>query len=186
MYLYLREQSRAGKLSEASATSEEVTSLIKMPGNPARPSYFPLIDRGKRTGKPLPTFWRAENIAGSWSPGSIQRLQVGGWLGGSGAYSMPDNHAELAFAQMLYGSKVSALALGAFFLRNDGFVLSGTPEPADVVVGFRMRFDYPNDATDEFESLYSSEIPSDAQFDWFEPIPVPEAPEASSEATDDA
>jgi hypothetical protein len=181
MYLYLREQNRAGKLSEASAASEEVTSLIKMPGNPARPYYFPLIDRGKRTGKPLPTFWRAENIAGSWSPGSIQRLQGGGWLGGSGVYSMPDNHAELALGQMLYGSAVSALAMGAFFLRNDGFILSGDPGAADVIAGFRARFDYPDDANDEFDSLYSSDIPTDVDFEWFEAAPEPEQDDAPVE-----
>jgi hypothetical protein len=181
MYLYLREQHRAGKLSEASAASEEVTALIKMPGNPTRPSYFPLIDRGKRTGKPLPTFWRAENIAGSWSPGSIQRLQGGGWLGGSGVYSMPDNHATLALEQMLYGTRVSALAMGAFFLRNDGFILSGNPNPADVIAAFRARFDYPAETNAEFNSLYSSDIPDDLGFEWFEAPPEPEQDDVSVE-----
>src|SRR3712207_2054025 len=35
MYLYLRAQHRAGKLAQASASSDEVLSLIRMPGNPA-------------------------------------------------------------------------------------------------------------------------------------------------------
>lgn len=48
MYLYLRTQQRAGKLASASASSEDVLSLIRMPGNRAKPYYFPLIDRGKR------------------------------------------------------------------------------------------------------------------------------------------
>ena len=125
MYLYLRVQQRAGQLASASAKSDELLKLIEMPGNPIKPYYFPLIDRGKRTGKPLATFWRAENISGSWSPGSIRRQQGGGWLGANeSAYAWPDNHAELALSQMLYGKRVSALSLGAYFLRNDGFVLS--------------------------------------------------------------
>ena len=185
MYLYLREQSRAGRLSDASAGSDEVTSLIKMPGNPLRPYYFPLIDRGQRAGGPLPTFWRATNIAGSWSPGSIQRQQGGGWLGGNGAYLVPDNHAELAFEQMLYGSRVSALAMGAFFLRNDGFILRGDPSATDIVDGFRARFDYPVETNEEFELLFASDIPSDLVFEWFEAAPEPAQEELLPEVAHD-
>jgi len=175
MYLYLREQQRAGTLATASATSHELLSLIKMPGHPTKPYYFPLIDRGKRTGKPLPTFWRAQNIAGSWSPGSIRRLQGGAWLGADeSAYAWPDDHVELALRQMLYNKPVSALAVGAYFLRNDGFVLSGDPVAQDVIAGFRARFDYPQNSEAEFLQLFTTDVP-EALFDWFEtaqPAPV--------------
>lgn len=168
MYLYLRVQQRAGKLSTASAKSEELLKLIEMPGNPTKPYYFPLIDRGKRTGKPLSTFWRAENISGSWSPGSIRRLQGGGWLGADeSAYAWPDNHAELARKQMLWDKPVSALAIGAYFLRNDGFVLSGEPEAADVIAGFRSKFDYPADTEAEFVQVFATDVP-EVGFPWFE------------------
>jgi hypothetical protein len=170
MYLYLRTQQRAGKLAEASASSDELLALIRMPGHATKPYYFPLIDRGKRTGKPLPTFWRAENIPGSWSPGSIRRQQGGGWLGADeSAYAWPESHAALALEQMLYKTRVSALALGAYFLRNDGFVLSGDPGPDDVIAGFRARFDYPDDAQAEFTTLFTTEAPTDVDFAWFEP-----------------
>lgn len=169
MYLYLRKQYRAGTLAEASASSEELLELIRMPGHPTKPYYFPLIDRGKRTGKPLATFWRAPNIPGSWSPGSIRRQQGGGWLGANeSAYAMPDNHVELAFQQMLYSKPVSALALGAYFLRNDGFALTGEPTPEDVISGFRSKFDYPPDSESEFSRLFAIDIP-DVEFSWFEP-----------------
>lgn len=171
MYLYLRKQSRAGALAAASAKSDELTALIAMPGNPTKPYYFPLIDRGKRTGKPLASFWRAENISGSWSPGSIRRLQGGGWLGAStSAYAMPANHADLALDQMLYGAPVSALAVGAFFLRNDGFVLNGEPSAADLVAGLRAKFDYPHSTDAEFARLFITDAPKVA-FDWFEQLP---------------
>ena len=174
MYLYLRGQQRAGQLATASASSDELLSLIRMPGHPVKPYYFPLIDRGKRTGKPLATFWRAENIPGSWSPGSIRRQHAGGWLGADeSAYAWPKNHVELALKQMLYGKPVSALALGCYFLRNDGFVLTGEPTTNDVVSGFRAKFDYPPSADDEFGQLFVTEVP-DVAFDWFEPAqPVP-------------
>ena len=179
MYLYLRVQERAGKLDTASAKSEELLKLIEMPGNPTKPYYFPFIDRGKRTGKPLSTFWRAENISGSWSPGSIRRLQGGGWLGADeSAYAWPDNHVDLALQQMIYNKPVPALAVGAYFLRNDGFVLSGEPSAEDVIAGFRTRFDYPADTDDEFAKLYSSDVP-DVAFDWFEPVTTSLLPEVA-------
>jgi len=172
MYLYLRMQQRAGKLAEASASSAELLDLIAMPGHPVKPYYFPLIDRGKRTGKPLATFWRASNIPGSWSPGSIRRLRGGGWLGADeSAYAWPDDHVELARKQMLWDKPVSALAMGAYFLRNDGLVLSGEPGAADVIAAFRAKFDYPADAQDEFTRLFTPEVP-DVNFAWFEAAPV--------------
>ena len=171
MYLYLRKQFRAGALADASASSEELLSMIRMPGHPTKPYYFPLIDRGKRTGKPLATFWRAPNIPGSWSPGSIRRQQGGGWLGATdSAYAMPTNHVELAFQQMLYGKRVSALALATYFLRNDGFVLTGDIRADDLVDAFREKFDYPADTEDEFSQLFQTEIPGTIDFDWFEPV----------------
>jgi hypothetical protein len=174
MYLYLRVQWRSGRLAEASASSDQLLGLIDMPGNPTKPYYFPLIDRGKRAGKPLSTFWRASNIPGSWSPGSIRRLQGGGWLGATeSAYAMPDNHTKLALSQMLYNQPVSALALGAYFLRNDGFVLSGDPGPEDVVAAFRARFDYPDDSQEEFSQLFTTDAPHDVSFSWFEAAPPP-------------
>lgn len=172
MYLYLRKQYRAGALGQASASSEELLALIKMPGHPTKPYYFPLIDRGRRIGKPLSTFWRATNIPGSWSPGSIRRQQGGGWLGASeSAYAMPDNHVNRALQQMLYNKPVSALSLGAYFLRNDGFVLTGEPTAEDVISGFRAKFDYPSEAETEFTSLFSTDVP-EVGFAWLEPVTV--------------
>lgn len=169
MYLYLRVQQRGGKLSTASAMSDELLKLIEMPGNPTKPYYFPLIDRGKREpGKLLPTFWRAENISGSWSPGSIRRQPAGGWLGADeSAYAWPQNHMELARTQMLYNEPVSSLAMGAYFLRNDGFVLSGEPGPDDLIAAFRSKFSYPDDAQDEFVKIFTVEVPTDINFAWF-------------------
>lgn len=169
MYLYLRQEHRAGRLADASASSGEVLSLIRMPGNPTKPYYFPLIDRGVRTGKPLPSFWRAQNIPGSWSPGSIFRLKGGGWMGvATGGYTLPDDHIERAFKDLLYEAPVSALAMGAYFLRNDGFVLSGKPSALDVIAGFRAKFDYPEDAADEFSRLFTTDVPDDDGFVWFD------------------
>lgn len=186
MYLYLRAQHRAGKLAEASASSEGLLALIRMPGNPTKPFYFPLIDRGKREpGKLLPSFWRGENIPGSWSPGSIFRLKGGGWMGVStGGYALPDDHVDRALRELLYETPVSALALGAYFLRNDGFVISGNPCPEDLVTAFRSKFDYPQDTEQEFGKLFTSDLPSDADFAWFasphDPVSITHEPRTTN------
>lgn len=173
VYLYLRAQERAGALGDASATSEELLALIRMPGNPRKPYYFPLISRGQRADGLLHTFWRAQNIAGSWSPGSIHRQQSGAWLGtDDGRYAMPDNHTQLALDQMLFGEPVSALALGAYFLRNDGFVLEGDPTAEDLVAGFRERFDFPPESESEFHQLFNTDG-VDSDLTWFEPYVEP-------------
>ncbi|MCC9055086.1 hypothetical protein LOK55_12510 [Microbacterium sp. F2E] len=184
MYLYIRALDRAGTLENASASDPELLALITMPGNPTKPYYFPLIDRGDRTKMPLPSFWRSRNIPGSWSPGSIRRLQGGGWLGASeSAYVLPPNHVDLAFDQMLYGKRTSALALGAYFLRNDGFHITGEPSEADVVAGFRSKFDYPAEADDEFHKLFHTETPG-IDLEWFEPQAAPNDALLSTEMTD--
>lgn len=187
MYLYLRKEYRAGRLENASASSNEVLSLIRMPGTPKKPYYFPLIDRGVRTGPPLPSFWRAPNIPGSWSPGSLFRLKRGGWMGvATGGYRMPDHHAERALTDLLYGQPVSALAMGCYFLRNDGFVLSGDPGALDVMAAFRGKFDYPDAAEHEFVTLFTTDVPDDDGFDWFEMYAAPQglAPVGAKEASD--
>lgn len=181
MYLYLRAQQRIGRLASASASSDELQALIRMPGNPPKPYYFPLMDRGKREpGKLLSSFWRAENIPGSWSPGSIHRLKGGGWMGVStGGYSLPDNHVERALHELLYDTPAPALALGAYFLRNDGFVLDSEPEPYDVIAAFREKFDFPATADQEFTRLFTPGIPAEVDFEWFEPFVLDTAVESS-------
>ena len=159
MYLYLRKQNKLGRLSDASASAPELLELIDVPGNPSKPYFFPLIDRGARTGQSLPSFWRSRNIPGSWSPSSIERLQAGGWLAAGNAFAMPDDHANRALTQMLYGAKTSALALGAFFLRNDGLRVRGEAGPDDIIAGFRAKFRYDHDDEDEFATIYSTEAP---------------------------
>jgi hypothetical protein len=176
MYLYLRAQHRAGNLANASASSDELLSLIEMPGNPTKPYYFPLIDRGERIGRPLPSFWRSPNIPGSWSPGSIGRQAPARWMASGGSFVMPEDHVDLALHQLLYDAPISAVAAGAYFLRNAGFRLSGEVGPADVIAAFRLKFDYPDDTDDEFSQLFTSEPPVDPPFSWFEPYTPPAGP----------
>src|SRR5690606_25313476 len=97
-------------------------------------------------------------------------------------YAWPENHADLAFTQMLKGRKVSALSMGAYFLRNDAFVLSGEPTAEDVIEAFRSRFDYPTDSEEEFARLFTTDVPV-VDFEWFEAY-VHDGADAVEEHTD--
>lgn len=174
MYLYLRLKSREGVLAEASAASDELLSMIEMPGNPEKPYYFPMIDRGRRDVGPLSTFWRATNISGSWSPGSIRRQVAANWLADdSGHYVMPPNNADLALENLLYGQPVSAAALGAFFLRDQVFVKDEEPTVEDLIDTFRGRFGFPSSEEADFVKLFDPVAPVLPDGGpWFEPAPA--------------
>ena len=169
-YLYLRKMDLRDELDLASASSAELQALLAMPGGPAdRPYYRPLRERGDRTGELLRSFWLQPNLAGSWSPKSLKRLTPAAWLvSDSNQYVLPDDHASLAKTKLLFNANVSALAMGSYFLRNDGFVIDGDPVSGDVVAGFRQKFLYQVDNDDEFELLFDSAIP-EVDFDWLEP-----------------
>lgn len=89
-----------------------------------------------------------------------------------GGYALPDDHVDRAFTDLLYEAPVSALALGCYFLRNDGFVLVGEPTAQDVIAGFRAKFDYGSDAEDEFARLFTTDVPDDDGFSWFDNFAV--------------
>jgi hypothetical protein len=175
-YLYLRQQWVDGHLGSASPSSSVVKDLIRMPGGPVgKPYYRPLRERGQRTGELLRTFWVQPNLSGSWSTGSLARLTRAQWLvDQSGNYTMPENHAQKAKDGLLFGATVPALAMGAFFLRNDGFVLDGVPVPAAVVEGFKRKFRYREEDESDFALLFDNTTPSSA-FEWFEPVTPAEA-----------
>lgn len=168
MYLYLRRQARAGLLEEA--TVEDVKPLLRMPGAPGKPHYLPFVTRGIKR-RPLPTFWRGENLAGMWSQTSIYRQDPARWLSDGTNYVMPDDSVELARMRLLDGVPISAIAFGAYFLRNFGFAIDGDPTVDDLVMGVRRAFDFPDDSDSEFASLFAVEIPS-TEFSWFERVPA--------------
>lgn len=174
MYLYLRLKEREGQLSEASAASDELLSMIAMPGNPEKPYYFPMIDRGRRDVGPLPTFWRATNISGSWSAGSIRRQVAANWLADdSGHYAMPTDNADLALKNLLYGVRVSAAAMAAFFLRDQVFANDQEPTLDGLIDTFRARFGFPSSEEADFVKLFDATaplLPDDGS--WFELAPA--------------
>lgn len=174
MYLYLRMKAKEGKLAEASPSSDELRSLIEMPGNPDSPYYVPMLDRGARDSGPLPGFWRKRNLAGIWGAATLRRAASLSWLtDASVQYAMPDNNVDLAFKNLLYGTPVSAAAIAAFLLRDQVFLKDTEPTVVDLVDTFRGRFSFtPGDEAD-FVKLFDSAEPEHSIFEqWFEPAPA--------------
>jgi hypothetical protein len=181
-YLYLRKMAAQRRLSEASSSSAEVQNLLVMPGGPeGRPYYRPLRERGNREGELLRTFWLQTNLAGSWSPASLKRLAPAAWLvNDANQYVIPDRHAALAKEKLLFGNPVSAIAMGGYFLRNDGFVLDGEGRGDDVIAGLRQKFLFDRRSNDEFITMFDRTVP-EVGFSWFEPVD-PTAPTHPTES----
>lgn len=173
MYLYLRMKAREGNLAEASPSSDELKSLIDVPGNPESPYYVPMLDRGARDAGPLPGFWRKRNLAGIWGAATLRRAASLSWLtDASGQYAMPADNADLALENLLYGTRVSAAALGAFLLRDQVFLKDGEPTVDDLIDTFRGRFSFPPGEQADFDKLFDVGAPAlpDAG-PWFELAP---------------
>lgn len=160
MYLYLKMKAAEGKLAEASPSSDEMRSLIQIPGNPEKPYYVPMLDRGSRDAGLLPGFWRAKNLAGLWGAATLGRSDPLSWLtDGSGKFAMPSNNADLALKNLLYGTRVSAAATGAFFLRDQVFLKDDEPTINDLIDTFRGRFGFLSSEEAGFVKLFDTTAP---------------------------
>jgi hypothetical protein len=172
MYLYLRMKARQGALAEASPSSDEVRSLMRLPGNPEKPYYLPMLDRADRTETLHPSFWHARNIAGSWSVATLRRSPTLNWLADANGYFMPGDNAQQAFERLLFGQRVSAVAMAGFFLRDEIFAKEGTPTFVDLIDTFRGRFDFTAADEDDFLTLFDPDPPKPpAPDNWFEHAP---------------
>jgi hypothetical protein len=173
MYLYLRLRAKEGKLADASPSSGELRSLIEIAGNPESPYYVPMLDRGARDDGPLPGFWRKRNLAGIWGAATLGRAASLSWLtNGAKQYAMPSDNADLALHNLLYDTRVSAPAMGAFLLRDEVFLKDTEPTVADLIDTFRGRFAFPPADDDDFAKLFDSTEPEHSVAEhWFELAP---------------
>jgi hypothetical protein len=174
MYLYLRMKAGEGKLAEASPSSDEMRSIIQMPGNPEKPYYVPMLDRGARDAGLLPGFWRARNIAGLWGAATLGRSDPLSWLtDGAGKFAMPANNADLALNNLLYGNRILAAAMAAFLLRDQVFLKDDEPTSDDLIDTFRVRFGFPPASEADFVKLFDVTAPALPEAEpWFELAPA--------------
>jgi len=165
-YLQLRRRAQDAASGEALEPRwSELRPLLDMPGGPPRkPNYRPLWNNVDNDGS---VYWFNGNLAGSYATSSIR--STAGFLVSGKSFVLPPDHARQALAALLYGSKASAAALGAFFLRNFGFTTPNLfPDDKEVVEGFRKWFRF-QDSTD-FSVLFEAEDVA-VEFDWFELAP---------------
>jgi len=143
----------------------DLRPLLEVPGGPPKkPNYRPLWNVANSDGS---AYWFNENLAGSYAASSIRN--TAGFLVREKSFVLPADHAQQALAVLLYGSKVSAVALGAYFLRNYGFTtFNRFPGDDEIVEGFRKWFRFENST--EFSMLFDAEDVA-VEFDWFEPAP---------------
>lgn len=175
-YLHLRRKWIVDELHSASAS--DVKALLRVPGGPAnKPHYRPLRERRQNANVIEQGFWVSQNLAGSWSPRSLRRLGGAGWLVNSdNQYVMPEDHAARARSSLLYDEPVGAYAFAGYFLRNDGLIISGDPEPDDLIAALRDKFDFGSTDSD-FDDFFDSSIP-EVDFAWLEPMPTEAVPDA--------
>jgi hypothetical protein len=172
MYLYLRMKARKGELADASPSSEEVRSLMRLPGNPEKPYYLPMLDRADRSESLHPSFWHARNIAGSWSVATLRRSPTLNWLADANGYVMPPDNAQQALERLLFGERVPAIAAAGYFLRDEVFAKQGVPTMEDLIDTFRGRFDFTASDVGDFLTLFDPELPKlPAPDQWFEHAP---------------
>jgi hypothetical protein len=171
-YLYLRKTARQGDIADATASSAELQAWLSMAGGPPdRPYYRPMRERGTQKGVLARTFWTQPNLSGSWSPKSLERIGAARWMvNADHEYVLPSNHAALALERLLFNEPVSALATAAYFLRNDGFVLSGEPDRWDLIAAFQTKFDFDRVDDADFATLFSVGEHEGLGWDWFEPV----------------
>jgi hypothetical protein len=165
-YLQLRRRAQDTALGEAIEPRwSELRPLLVLPGGPPKkPNYRPLWNNVDNDGS---VYWFNDNLAGSYATSSIRN--TAGFLVRDKSFVLPSDHAEQALAALLYGSKASAVALGAYFLRNYGFRTPHVfPDDGEVIEGFRKWFRF--ESSTEFSLLFDTDQVT-VDFDWFEPAP---------------
>ena len=139
------------------------------------------VPLGPRPNKPfLRPFWKGTrnneqewlnaNLAGSFAPSSFRGEHITPVVStdASGLYLLQDEHWQRALDSFLYGTKLPAVAMGGYLLRNRGFVADGVPTRDDLAEAFRIEFRYDVDHDHEFETLYDSDWDEIDESPWFE------------------
>ncbi|CEG92085.1 hypothetical protein LJ114_02585 [Propionibacterium freudenreichii] len=146
----------------------EVARLLDMPGGPPnKPNYRPFSSTKKKSES---GYWYNKNLAGSYAPSSIRT--TAGFMVDDGKYVLPVDHATQALAKLLYGKRVPAWALAAFYLRNDGFVFAGDGGLSELISAFKHEFAFDQGA--DFGILFDDAAPDSPPATWFEPFTQPE------------
>ena len=173
-YLYL--QQRSLQLNRLDDLQPDFTAFFKqffrVENHPLGAPYIKLFTEQKASSKNL---WLNENVAGSYAPSSLrpdqpfrQVVNISGRK-----YSLPTNHAQLAFEHLLYSTPVQVADLVVVLYRDFGFS-NEVVKINDLIAIFVYEFGYsdrhevaPNE---DFRVLYSLQSSEDWVDDWLEAL----------------
>lgn len=138
-YLHLRQRAmRARSLTAIDSDWNEVSELLRVDGGPSnKPHYRPFTARNLRDPS---GYWYQRNLPGSYAPRSIRNTASFMLDATRSGYELPPDHAQQALALMLKGTKVSAWALAAFYLRDYGFTLDPPGGHDDLIDAFKEKY----------------------------------------------
>lgn len=168
-YLQLRRRFVLTSTDPLEPQWSDLKPLITMPGGPPkRPFYRPLWTTIDNKGS---VYWLNPNLAGSFAIKSIR--STASFLVDNDQFVLSDDHVERARDAFLYEQPVSAVAMGAYFLRNFGFSFDGPPTADRIISGVREWFAFTDEHQADFEYLFDLSVP-EVTFDWFEEAAVGE------------
>ena len=171
-YLYLQQlASQLGRLKDLQPDFRHFFQrFFEVRNHPLGAPYIKPFTEQKPSTQNL---WLNENVAGSYAPSSLrpgQPFRQVVIIEGKG-YSLPPDHAELAFEHLLYFAPVQAADLAVVLYRDFG-LLGDQVTIRDLVDIFAYEFGYaskPGGAPgEEFRKLYSLETAEDWDEDWLE------------------
>ena len=173
-YLYL--QQRSAQLNRLEDLQPDFISFfrqfLRVGNHPLGAPYIKLFTEQKASIKNL---WLNENVAGSYAPSSLrpeqpfrQVVNISGRK-----YSLPSNHAQLAFEHLLYSTPVQVADLSVVLYRDFG-MSDDSVSIQDVIDIFVYEFGYSQihgaESNKDFSTLYSLETTKGWEEDWLETI----------------
>jgi hypothetical protein len=171
-YLYLqRRSSQLGRLEDLQPEFLPFFKQFFLVGNhPLGAPYIKPFTEQKASTKNL---WLNENVAGSYAPSSLRPGQPFRQVVNihDRKYSLPPEHAQRAFAHLLYFTPVQVADLAIVLYRDFGLI-GDSLTIEDLIDIFTYEFGYSNEPGDEpddnFQKLYSLETAKTWEEDWLE------------------
>lgn len=164
-YLHLRRHTEFAGSSRVTPAWDELGDFLRVKGGPPNKPYFRPFWNGNV--EDASRYWLNANIAGSYAPSSLRTVPRTVIDTDGAEFILLEGHAQRARHNLLYDTRISAVATAAFFFRDYGFLPDDpTAQPADLLAPLIRDFRLSND---DFDLLFHSDVPSNIS-DWFETL----------------
>jgi len=171
---YLHLQQRATQLGRLENVQPEFLSFFKrffFVGN--HPLGMPYIKPFTEQKASAQNLWLNENVAGSYAPSSLRLGQPFRQVVSveDKTYSLPKDHAQLAFQYLLYSAPVQVADLAVVLYRDFGF-LGTSVTIKDISNIFAYEFGYSkgmgSQPNKDYQALFTFESEKNWEEDWLE------------------